>query len=338
MKRLRLLLIRPEGSEPSPADQSLGARLAALHGPGHGLVDLEEDSFGRGDLGYLEKRLHHWVGRISGIVGATNVPESARLSEIAEKLNMLCFVSNNNVSVWQGRRQVFHIGLPTPQTATAVARLLQRAGFGRVFLLYDETEFQARVAANMVEALDKCGIRVNSKAGSESGWLDEARRWKPQVFYLIYSEENRALPIARLFRSEEPKIPLMLGRSLLRSSFIASLGATADGVLFVDLFRRGEQRGDPVAEFTSALLKNAVDCPTANHGFGWDAMALCVVALSKGDGNPLHAIEYLESGAIIEGVTGQFRFSRENHNGREGPGPTRISRYRNGRLVEVDHV
>lgn len=338
MKRLRLLLIRPEGSEPSPADQSLGARLAALHGPGHGLVDLEEDSFGRGDLGYLEKGLHHWVGRISGIVGATNVPESARLSEIAEKINVLCFVSNNNVSVWQGRRQVFHIGQPTPQTATAVAQLLQRAGLGRVFLLYDESEFQARVAANMVGALDKCGIRANLKAGSESGWLDEARRWKPQVFYLIYSEENRALPIAKLFRSEEPRIPLLFGRSLLRSSFIVSLGAAAEGVLFVDLFPRDKPESTRMVEFTKALFQERVDCPTANHGFGWDAMALCAVALSKGDGNPLHAIEYLESGAIIEGVTGQFRFSRENHNGREGPGPTRISRYRNGQLVEVDHV
>jgi ABC-type branched-subunit amino acid transport system substrate-binding protein len=338
MKRLRLLLIGPEGNEPSPVDQSLGARLAALHGPGYGLVDLEEDSFERGDLGYLEQRVHRWVGKISGIVGATNVPESIRLSEIAEKLNVLCFLSNNNVSVWQGRRQVFHIGLPTAQTAAAVAQLLQRAGLGRVFLLHDETEFQARVAANMVGALDKCGIRANSKAGSESGWLDEARRWKPQVFYLIYSEENRALPVARLFRSEEPRIPLLLGRSLLRSSFIASLGAAAEGVLFVDLFPRDKQESTRMVEFTKALFQERVDCPTANHGFGWDAMALCAVALSKGGGDPLHAIEYLESGAIMEGVTGQFRFRGENHNGREGPGPTRISRWHNGRIEEVSHV
>jgi hypothetical protein len=167
MKPLRLLLIRSEGSDPSPVDQSLGARLAALHGPGHDLVDLEEDSFGRGDIGYLEKRLHHF----SGIVGATNVPESARLSEIAEKLNVLCFVSNNNVSVWQGRRQVFHIGLPTPQTATAVAQLLQRAGFGRVFLLYDASEFQARVAATCWEPWTNVAFGlIQRPARSPAGW------------------------------------------------------------------------------------------------------------------------------------------------------------------------
>jgi hypothetical protein len=66
-------------------------------------------------------------------------------------------------------------------------------------------------------------------------------------------------------------------------------------------------------------------------------MTLCCVALAKGGGHSLYAIDYLESGVLLEGVTGQFRFSRENHNGREGPGPTRISRWHNGRLEKMSH-
>jgi len=338
MERSRLLLIKPGENHPSVLDQSVGAGLAALYGPAQELIHLEEDSFERADLRDLEKKLNDWDGRISGVVGATNVAESVRLGEITEKLNVLCFVSNNNVSVWQGRRQVFHIGLPTLQTATAVAQLLQRAGFGRVFLLHDETEFQSRVAASMASALKKNGIQANSIPGSEPTWLDAARSWKPEICYLIYSEEKRALPFATLIRNEISRIPLLLGRSLLRSSFIASLGPAAEGVLFADLFRREEQMPDQRLQFTRVLLHDGIDCPTANHGFGWDAMTLCATALAKGHGNPLRAIEYLESRAIMEGVTGRFRFSRENHNGREGFGPTTISRWHDGRIENAYYL
>src|SRR5262245_62310201 len=110
-ERLPLLLFSPEGSDPSPLDQAQGARLAALHGPAHELADLEEDSFERGDLNALERKLHRWAGRVCGVVGATSVPEATRLGQLAESLNMLCLVDNNNQSVCQRSSTVFHIGL-----------------------------------------------------------------------------------------------------------------------------------------------------------------------------------------------------------------------------------
>ena len=346
MEKLRLLLIkpfdhaqdRPGENHPSVLDQSLGARLAALHGPAQELVDLEEDSFDRADPADLEKKVSCWSEKISGVVGATNVAESTRLGEIAEKLNVLCFVANNNVSVWQRRRQVFHIGLPTAQTARAVAELLKRAGVNGVFLLYDETEFQSRVAESMISALEKSAIRGISRPGSETGWIIEARNWKPELVYLIYSEENRALPLARLVKEELPETLLLVGRSLLRSSFIASLGSAAEGILFVDLFRRDKEVAGQEFLFRRALLQEGIDCPTANHGFGWDAMSLCALALSNGDGDPLRAVAYLESPRTIEGVTGRFLFSSENHNGREGFGPTTITRWHNGRIEDAYYL
>jgi ABC-type branched-subunit amino acid transport system substrate-binding protein len=337
MKRLRLLLLRPQGNDPAPLDQAQGSRLAALQGPAREIADLEEDSFERGNLGNLERKLRRWAGRVSGVVGATNVPEAARLGQLAEESNIICLVANNNPSVWQGRRRVFHIGLPSRQTAVALAQALRHAGYTRVFLLHDETEFQGRVAFNMLTALQEIKIEVNAQAGSRPAWLEEMRGWKPDLLYLIYSEEKRALPIAGMIRSSAPNTALLVGRSLLRSSFIASLGAGVEGVLFVDFLRRARQESTPMAEFTRALTREGVDYPTANHGFGWDAMTLCSMALAKGEGDALRASEYLESGVLLEGVTGQFRFSRENHNGREGPGPTRISRWRNGRLEKISH-
>ena len=337
-KRLRLLLIRPESSDPSPLDQAQGARLAAMYGPAREFADFAEDSFEHGNLESLERKLQRRGSQVCGVVGATSVPEATRLGQLAQSLNLLCLVANNNPSVCEGNRHVFHIGLPSRQTAVAVAQALRGVGYTRVFLLHDETEFQARVASNMVTALEKNDIRVISQSGSEPAWPDEMRRWKPELSYFIYSDEKRALPMVKFVRSAEPNSALLLGRSLLRSSFIGSLGAAAEDALFVDLFRRDKQGSAQMVEFANALFQERVDCPTANHGFGWDAMTLCAVALAKGDGAPSEAIAYLESGVLVEGVTGQFRFSRENHNGREGPGPTRISRWHNGRLEEVSRV
>jgi len=338
MEKSRLLLIQPRENHPSALDQALGARLAALCGPAHTCVDLAEDSFERGKLGDLESKLTEWSGKIVAVIGATNVPESTRLGELATGLNILCFVANNNQSVWKHRRQVFHIGLPSQQTAIAVAQSLKQAGFTRVFLLNDETEFQRRVAGSTISALDKNGILVRSGSGSDSAWLDTARSWRPELLYLVYSDEERALPIARRFRSEEPDIALLAGRSLLRASFIVSLGRAVEELLFVDLFPRQGEHEPQMKQFFTALREEGVDCPTANHGFGWDAMTLAAMALRSTGGGPLRAIEFLESGEILEGVTGRFRFSNKNHNGREGSGPTRISRWRNGRIEEAYHV
>src|SRR5215813_2892426 len=95
-KRLRLLLIRPESSDPSPVDQAQGARLAAMYGPARELADFEEDSFERGNLGNLERKLYRRGGQLCGIVGATSVPGATHLGQLAQSLNLLCLVANNN--------------------------------------------------------------------------------------------------------------------------------------------------------------------------------------------------------------------------------------------------
>jgi hypothetical protein len=84
-----------------------------------------------------------------------------------------------------------------------------------------------------------------------------------------------------------------------------------------------------------ALYKEGIAIPTANHGFGWDAMTLCARALIAAKGDPSAAIECLESGILIDGATGLFRFSRKDHNGRARFNPTTFSRISNGRIEEV---
>jgi len=334
MSKVSILLLKPIEESPSPTDQSLGAYLAATEGPQRENISLEQETFRHGDLNDLTAAVERWEGRIDGVVGATNVPESTRLGELSEELKFLCFVSNNNPSVWQNRRTVFHIGVPTRLTSAAVAeQLLHKVAARRIYLLHDATEFQTRVADNTASFLKGAGAEVRSTPTTRPDWLDELSAWKPELVFVVVSDEGRALPLVRSVREVFPRLPLLLGRSLLRRSFIDAVGSDDEALLFVDMFQRGALRSEQEAVFAKALAKADVSLPTANHGFGWDAMMLSAGALARASGSLSAAIEYLESGAELAGATGRYQFNREDHNGRETFNPTVLSSLRSGEVT-----
>jgi ABC-type branched-subunit amino acid transport system substrate-binding protein len=335
MKSIPILLLRPESDDPSPKDQFLGARLSALEGPVSSDVAVEEACFRREDRYDMERHLALWRGKVSGVIGATNVPESTRLGELAERMSILCSVANNNPLVWQRRRHVFHIGLPSNQTAQAVATLLQKTKRKRIFLLYDQTEFQHRVASSMEVALRAHDIEVTSEAGSPDREFDRVKDWQPDLIYMIFSSESKALPVARNIRKHLSDAPLLFGRSLLRESFLSSLGDKLGEAWFVDMFHRTGSQSQNEQRFTKILSTRSVKFPTANHAFGWDAMSFCALGLKAARGEPVLAIDHLESGVALEGATGTCSFSHDNHNGRLGFGPTTLTRWYKGRLEQL---
>ena len=335
MKSIPILLLRPESDDPSPADQSLGARLSALEGSASSDVVVEEACFRREDLDDMERQLALWKGKVAGVIGATNVPESTRLGELAEQMSLLCFVANNNPLVWQRRKHVFHIGLPSTQTAQAVATLLRKTKRKRILLLYDQTEFQRRVASSMEVALRNHDMEVTSEAGSPDSEFDRVKEWQPDLLYVIFSSESKALPVARNMRKHLSDAPLLFGRSLLRESFLSSLGEQIGEAWFVDMFHRTGSQSQTEQRFTKILSTRSVKFPTANHAFGWDAMSFCALGLKAARGEPALAINHLESGVALEGVTGTCSFSPDNHNGRLGFGPTTLTRWYKGRLEQL---
>jgi ABC-type branched-subunit amino acid transport system substrate-binding protein len=334
MNRMPILLLRSESDDPSPIDQSLGARLSAIEGPAHSTITIEEEVFCRDDLADMERKLGPWKGKVAGVIGTTNVPESTRLGELAEEMKLLCFVANNNPSVWQRRNHVFHIGLPSTQTAEAVALLLEKTKRKRIFLLYDQTEFQRRVASSMEAALKNHGMEVSSRAELTDADFELVKERRPDLIYLIFSSERKSLPLVHRIR-ELSQVPLLFGRSLLRESFLSSLGEKSGEAWFVDMFHRNGTQNPTQQDFWRILSARGVNVPTANHAFGWDAMSFCALGLKAGRGQSSLAIDYLESGVALEGATGTCSFSRENHNGRTGFGPTTLTRWYKGHLEEV---
>ena len=335
MAKIKLAIVVPDRSSPGVADQFLGARLAALHNDAENSIAAEEIIFKPEDPNDLERCLAPLRKEFSGVIGATNVPESTGLGDLSERLGLLCLVANNNPSVWNGKRQVFHIGIPSAQTSEAVALRLARLGIRQVQLLHDRTEFQGRAAASALAALQKTGIGARSQLGPSDNETEIKWHDRPELFYLLYSDEGKALRMARAIRRQADETPLLFGRSLLRRSFISALGKDSKEAWFVDLLPRTGPRSSIQDRFMRVLSQADVPIPTANHCFGWDAMALSCHALSEMKDNCEAAIDYLESGVVLESVAGSYRFDAANHNGRSGAGPTMLSRWREDHVEEI---
>ena len=143
-----ILIMRPQGEEPAPADQVLGARLAA--GPD---IDVHEQLFEPEQPGDLEATFKAWRGRIAGVIGAMRVPDAQALGQAADTMNVLCFVANNNPVVWQNRRPCLPHRLSDEPDHRGGGGRACETGRRRVLLLHDTTEFQARVAATMEQNL-----------------------------------------------------------------------------------------------------------------------------------------------------------------------------------------
>jgi len=332
---MRILLLRPDSDDPSPTDQSLGARLSGQTRADHQDIIVTEEVFQRDDDADLERKLVRWQGKVLAVIGATNVPQSTHLGELAAKMNLLCFVANNNPVVWQGRRQVFHIGLPTRQTTAAVAGLIANTNRRHILLLHDQTEFQSRVAASMEGALKSLGVDVRSQPVVFDPSVQFPSGWKPDLIYMIFSSEPKALRVVRTITKTVLNIPLLFGRSLLRESFLAALGAPSSECWFVDMFHRNGHQTSAQGEFLRVAAANGVKIPTTNHAFGWDGMGHCALALNAAGGDPSRAIDYLEAGATLDGASGACCFSRDNHNGRFEPGPHTITRWHNHQLKDL---
>lgn len=325
-------MIRPEGDHSASNDQTLGAHLCA-----NADITIKDDTFDRAQPGDLERKLAGWRGKVNGIVGATTAAESQRLGEVAEEMGALCFVSNNNPSVWQKRRHVFHLGFPWKQTAAAVsAELVQKTNRRRFLLLHDSTQFQSQVATNMEAALKAYGIDVRNVAYVPGAPLELTGNWKPEVIYIVFSSERKAGEVVATVSELAPDIPVVIGRSLLRESFLQQLQGRPGEFWFVDtIFRRNRVHTESQQQFMRVMEEKGIKVPTTNHAFGWDCMKFCAQALKTGEGDPDRAIAWLESGITLEGATGTCTFGPDNHNGRHGRGPTILSRWNHGRFEDV---
>jgi len=329
MKKNTVLIVRPEGDDSSPADQTFAARLAA--GPE---VEIREQLFRRDEPDDLARQLRSWDGKAAGVIGAMRVLESQQLGQLAERMNLLCLVANNNPAVWQNRRNVFHIGFPTLQTTAAVAAELTRSANRRRYLmLHDATEFQTRVATTMEARLLESGMEARSLAHNTGDALDiGADGWKPELIYVVFSSERKALKVVQTIGERVPDTPLLLGRSLLRESFLQSLNGRSGEFWFVDTnFRRSRMRNESQERFVQVMEENGVEVLTTRLGLHEILRRGTACRRRRRQARDRIPGKRRDAG-------GRYRYmhvQRRQPQGRHGPGPTILSRWNHDRFEDV---
>jgi len=325
----------------------MGARLAAAYSNG-GVrrsdpeIDLVERVVANeDDVPRAAGELVNVAG-CSMLLGALNVPLSIRSAQWAEQHSLLYVTANNNPLVRDGRRRVFHIGVPSEITTLATARYLaQQRGAKKVCVLHASGEFQAYAASCAVKAFGDLGVSAEGtvippEPLDDAALLGRVADSSPDAVFLLDSDLGRVVPLAKAAHAMGRFPPILYARGMVCREFVDQAGPAAEGADFVDIFLRDERAPDEEKALRSGLERAAPGAiATASHGFGWDGLRLLVAAAGAGPDVDAQ-VAFLERLSGYHGATGDLSFSAANHNGREGNDPTTFARLTGGEFCIVN--
>lgn len=339
MRALRIGLIFTDGVlSQSIHEQCVGARLAVEHTRGLWGADGLE-------LELVERQVSEAPGSVedgarelvraagcAALVGAFSVPPSIRAAEWAEQEEVLYATANNNPLVGGGRRHVFHIGVPSEITGTAVARfLVGERGARRVALLYTGNEFQTHASACTAASLRERGAEVteiglDADGSGDPDVLQRVRDWAAEGVMIYDSDTERQVRLVWAAFALGG-LPLFVhARGMLCHEFRDAAGPAAEGHFFVDMFLRdarasAEEQG--LHQHLAAADPNLI--ATASHAFGWDELRLLAEAWRAAGPGAQAQIAYLEQLRSWAGAGGPLTFTERDHNGRWTQDPTTIA-------------
>lgn len=346
--RIGLLYIEDSELNQSIREQMLGARLAA---------DYTRDSWPSSASKFeiiegkvtsapssidLAARELVYKARCKALMGALTVPLSIQAAEWAEAEHILYLTSNNNPRVGDGRRCVFHIGVPSEMTGKAVANYLKGERKSRVYLLHTAHDFQKHATYCMAKATveNKISVAYSEVAedpARDKELLERVRAWRPDAVCILGSETARLAELVRTAYNLGGLPYTLYTRGMLSREFANLTGNASEGHEFTDLYlRNGLASEEEKALHLYLARANSSLVATANNGFGWDCLRLLAETWRTAGPGADRQVEFLESLQGYSGATGMLTFSAQDHNGRKLHDPTTISRLVKGRFIVVN--
>ena len=333
----------------SAAEQLVGVGLAAAHtrqerGGAARTLELVERSFT--DPSELPKHLGELIGSAGcdALLGILPVPLSTQAAAWSEAEGVLYLTGNNNPKVGDGRRSVFHIGVPSEVTAEAsIAYLHDELGAARVAVLHTPGDFRAHAAMCMINAARQLGmnataIDIGLGAGRDADVPLAVEEHRSDAVCIMGSELDRLVEFLPTVSRFGEGTRVLLSRGMVCQEFAERSGTAGEACDFIDLYLRSAEA--PAEERMLIDRVAAIDAElvtTASHGFGWDCLRLLAAALANGAGLD-EQVEYLESAGAISGATGILRFDANDHNGHWHDNPTTIARLAGGRFVSASKL
>ncbi len=328
-------------------DQRLGARLAAAYSVERGGAEpelVERAVTGEAEVAGVAEELTAQAG-CQVLLGAVNVPVSVAIAKWAEAHGTLYMTANNNGRVHDGRRHVFHIGVPSQITTQASADyLVKERGARSVSVLYADQEFQANAAELCVAAIRLHSTPANGQPladdpAEDRQLLGRIRAARPDAVYILASELDRVAALTQLAHELGGFPPILYARGMVCREFVDRVGELAQGQDFVDVFLRNDRAPEEEKALRASLERfDSRLVATASHGFGWDGLRLLVAAYQAAGPSAADQIAFLESLAGYHAATGDLTFTAKDHNGHGPHDPTTISRLEGSQFRVVSTI
>ena len=330
------------------AEQLLGVRLAAGHTreASHVAPKLELVERPFGDDAQLPHRLDELLGNADcdALLGILPVPLSVQAAASCEARGVLYATGNNNPKVGEGRRNVFHIGVPSEITADGtMAYLRGERGVQRLAVLHTPGEFQAHAARCIADAATELGVLsglvdIGLTGDADVHVAQAIEAHQADAVCVMGSEVGRLIDLAPALNRLAGRPRVLLSRGMVCREFAERCAADGEGYDFIDLFLRStDASSEELALMNRLASTDGGLITTASHGFGWDCLRLLAAALANGS-DLGDQIAYLESAGPIVGATGVLRFSSTDHNGHWHDDPTTIVRLTDGRFTPVSRL
>ena len=277
------------------------------------------------------------------LVGILPVPLSIQAAAWAEAAGVLYVTANNNPQLRDGRRRVFHIGVPSEVTAAAaVSYLSGERGAERLAILHPSGSFQVHAAECVRGSAEERGLEVHvrqlgQRPAADVRMLEEMWAWRPDAVCVTGGGlERLAALVTRMGGADGGRAVFLGGRGMICREFVQRCGEAAEGYNFIDLYLRDERAPEAERHLMGRLeAAGSGLVATASHGFGWDCMRLAAEAFQQAGPDTDEMVAYLEGLDAYSGATGTLSFSVDDHNGRWRYDPTTIARLSGGQFTVV---
>ncbi len=328
----------------------LGLRLAADHtreigGGAEDVLELAERVVSAGSFASVGAVAETLVNAgCHALVGVLTAALSAELAEWADKAGVLYLTANNRPSVWNGRRHVFHIGVPSEVTGRSVIQHILAQGVRRAVILYrpgppEEYNVNTLAAESAAKFATEEGMDARLYSLESGLWDGSNRTMDDEAVCIFNSDVPKIAELVMRLRSANKDALIVLSRSMLCRDFIELAGDAGEGCNVVDLFFRSDDASAEERALMHGLAAtDARLVATANHGFGWDCLRLTSKALQEAGTDAADQVALLEGLDKYQGSTGPFAFSSQDHNGRRRYNPTTIALLSEAEFVRVSSL
>lgn len=265
--------------------------------------------------------------KVVAVLGSSGSGPSLGMAEFAqaEKLPMISMAAADQITN-PVRPGIFKTPHTDVHGTKRVFKYLKEKGITKIATLNDSNPYGSGWTAQIQKYAPEYGITIvaeekyGTKDPSMSSQLTKIKGTDAQALIIAGTNPGPAT-IVKEAKQLNLNIPIISSHGSANSKFLELAGDSANGVLMVAGKLLVPDQVDP-NDPQAAIIKKFVDGykaayntePDGFAGYGYDGLNLLVEGLKQAGGDASKLGEVLEKVKYV-GVTGEFAFSAEDHNG-----------------------